>query len=250
MNVPAGTHPRVRGGLHPTAAQRGDGMGAVADDHLVVFVGHIAAARFAGGPVEDLRVEDGGGEGVAGAQFQAGGRIALPHRPGHGLAFPEAEGGAVAVGGEGGAPGAELERADGDRRPALADPARGVIGVLHREIRRPGHRDLEVLGEGPDAGHRLPVGYRHAELLTEAGRAEPPAQDRGVELLGGLQIVCHQADPARSATYRGDGATGRPHICLLSLTTPPLCQRRGTAAPRAHPGAAAQLCRSSSGSML
>ena len=207
-----------------------------AHDHLVVLVGHLAAARLLGGPVEDLRIEDGGGEGIPGAQFQTR-RARRPVRPTRPCVWPSQKPKVAPsrVGGEGGASGADLERADGDGRPALADPGRGVVGVLDGEVRGPGHGDLEALREGTDAGDRLPVGDRDGELVAEAGRTEAPAQDSGVELLSGLEIAGHQADPAGGATHGSGGPWADMTSASCAQGPFPLCQRRGGAAPRARP---------------
>ncbi|WP_322108330.1 hypothetical protein [Streptomyces atratus] len=129
-----GPDSRVR--VDTSAAQGGDGVSHGLDEDVVLrVVDRATAGRL--GPVEDLRVEDGGLERVAGLQVQPGWSTAPPHGPEQARAFPESEHGTVTVGSDPDAVLAQGKRPHGERGAALADPDRRLIRVLDGEVRGP-----------------------------------------------------------------------------------------------------------------
>lgn len=203
--MPARAQPGVGGRRVPAPAQGGHGPAALPYDDrvLVVRVSDLAAAGLLGGPVEHLGIEDRGVEGVARPQFEGGGRVVAPERPGRGAAFPEAESGPFPVGGHGSAPGAQPDRADGDGAAPFADPGRCGVDVLDGEVRGPGDGRGQTGGDLPDPGDRQAVDEGDGEALAEGAGAEGPPEDGPVEVLGAPKVPGHQADPARNSGHRG-----------------------------------------------
>ncbi len=166
-------------------------------DHPVLLIGHHAGRGGFAGPVQDLRVEDGGRESVARAEFQPGGGSAAAHSPApHDVALPESEDRPGGVRGQGGTAGTEGQRAHRHGGAALTDACDGHIGVGDGEVRRPGHGQRQALAERPDPGDRSAVAERDGEPFAQPGPVERPAQHGTVEALRGVGVPGQQVHPA------------------------------------------------------
>src|SRR5262249_24001287 len=115
-----------------------------------------------------------------------------------GVALEGREGGALRVGDHREAPGADI---GGRPEPAPAGPlgaARGVAGVLGREMRKPGRRDAPL---PPGLGADAPVAAAGVDDRGTAAAAGLvlPAEQLTEELLGPLGVGGGQLVPAQGA---------------------------------------------------
>jgi hypothetical protein len=135
VHMPTGADLRVGSRFDRTSGQPRHGAAGMAQDHMIVFVGHLAAVGSFAGPVENFGVEDGRVEGISGTQLQPGRRFVPALTPvGNDPACPDAEGSAVTVCGKSGPAGTETQRADRDRGAALPNARCGRVRVVDGEV--------------------------------------------------------------------------------------------------------------------